>query len=298
MQATDQTQTLESSIPDRVERFLNVIVSVPSSLSGLEYAYAACLTPSELFVCLERSIRAAHARHVLLNAIDKHPSADEIKRLASAFAQRLLQTPRSRYSDVQAINYCLNRLFLHLDEEVQAIVIAFWLSDRYADSKKRVISLVSKSLSFGGTEIILAYWKKTGDRLALKHLIYDTPLEWLRDNFEDFLGFDIEPWLISKLFLRLSQILPGIIERAREQDPITYLYLCAKTGKKISDNEAKELFFNNLEEERRGLALWAIGTMGCWSALEYITSCSEEISQIDEATFVARYEALRNPTAV
>ena len=108
---------------------------------------------------------------------------------------------------------------------------------------------------------------------------------------------DLEPWLLSRLLLRVSAVLPDVVESIRERDPITYLYLCAKTGRKLCDQDAVELFFASLEEERRGLALWAICTLGCWDALECIAARSAEISKHDQDSFSAKYETMRSYAA-
>ena len=110
------------------------------------------------------------------------------------------------------------------------------------------------------------------------------------DRVEHFMAADLEPWLTSRLLLRLSELDPEIIERIRDPDPITYLYLCAKTGRELSASTAADLFFaSTASRDRRGLALWALGTMGHWKTLEIILTTADDLSKEDEKRILARF---------
>lgn len=276
---------------DRIERFFQIIEDVPSSLIGLDYAFAACLTPQELFDALNQKEKLrSHSRHVLLNATEKLTATLEIQELASKLAHKLIECSHSNYQEARSANYILSRIFELLYEDTQSAVISFWLADKYADSKQRFIKLAGKRRGSGGADVIFAYWRKTRDDIAAKHLIYDAPLTWLMDRVEHFMAADLEPWLTSRLLLRLSELDPEIIERIRDPDPITYLYLCAKTGRELSASTAADLFFaSTASRDRRGLALWALGTMGHWKTLEMILTTADDLSKEDEKRILARF---------
>lgn len=276
---------------DRIERFFQIIEDVPSSLIGLEHAFAACLTPQELFDALnQREKLRSRSRHVLLNATEKLTTTPEIQELSSQLAHKLIENTRSNYRETQSTNNILFRIFELLGEDTQSAVISFWLADKYADSKQRFIKLARKRGGIGGADVIFAYWQKTRDNMAAKHLIYDSPLTWLMDRVESFMAADLEPWLTSRLLLRLSELDPEIIERIRDSDPITYLYLCAKTGRELFASTAAELFFaSTANRDRRGLALWALGTMGHWETLEMILTKADDLSKEDEKQILAGF---------
>ena len=272
----------------RVRKFLQVIRNVPSSLIGLEHAYAAALSVDELFAVLRQSITESRARYVILNAIDSCSPSDKLTVAASEFAAALLNASRENFREAQSHNLILDRLFPHVGVQTQASIISCWLSCRFADSKKRFVKWAQRKAGFGGDDEIFLYWQNTSDTAAVKHLIYDSDISWLKRNSDKLLKSTLKPWLLSKLLLRMSEHQPEIIELARARDPITYLYLCAKTGKSISAPDAVALFDGSARDvQRRGLALWAIGKLGLWNALNSISSNAEKLAKQDEDAFFA-----------
>lgn len=273
--------------PKRIAKFLEIVHGVPPSLAGLEHAYAVALSLQELLSALEQSLRDAHARHVILNAVDGKAGTPEFEEAVTNFAKSLVRLPRATFRVVQAQNLVLDRLFPLVSHDTQAAIMACWLNCEYADSRKRSLKWMQRSAEFGGPDQILAYWKSTGEEAAAKHLIYDTPLDWLEKNAAELLLADLPSWLLSRLLLRLSEHNPRAIEKARSRDPITYLYLSAKTNQPVSNEDALNLFdAAKTDLARRGLALWAIGRMGLWTTLDSIAARSEELSELDVRTIL------------
>jgi hypothetical protein len=285
------------SSQDRVNRFFEVCDNVPVSLQRLEHAFAACLTPEELFLAIRQKEKlTAQSRHVLFNALENLSSASSVRQLAAGFASDLMNAERKTYRDAQNTNYCLERLFGLLSRKAQIRVASFWLADKYADSKKRFLRLAGDIDASNSTQAIFDHWRSTRDQAAAKHLIYDAPLSWLVKHAEAFLAAELAPWMTARLLLRLSKREPNIIERIRNSDQISYLYLCAKTGRRLDQSQILDLFFSSIDDhDRRGLALWAIGTLKHWQALEAILKEAAGISSEDEARILTRYPT-RHPS--
>jgi hypothetical protein len=67
----------------------------------------------------------------------------------------------------------------------------------------------------------------------------------------------------------------------RSKHPATYLYLCARLRRSISEAEALELILicpNSIMNQSRGLAIWAVGQMGMVRVLDEVAGRGEELS--------------------
>lgn len=290
-----QTVKLNPASLARIAHFVEVFKTERPNLIGIHNAFAASLTPAELLEALRRVILEPHARHVVLHAIDRHPDSRKVEQLSTIFVAELLGRERSNYREAQAINVCLYRLFNRIDDASQTKVVKLWLSDRYADSKKKFIAVARRRQDLREVEAVFEYWRRTEDKSAIKYLVYHAPVEWLHEHIEPLLERSLEPWLISRLLLRLADRDKNIIERVRTSDPITYLYLCAKTNRRLSNPDAMKLFLSGVADtDRRGLALWAIGRLGLWDVLQELSSRAECILADDERRFRSQYRVCDN----
>ena len=73
---------------------------------------------------------------------------------------------------------------------------------------------------------------------------------------------------MRKLYLRLIGKSPSIIERLKDEDPVTYIYLRFKANQPLKHEEAISLFQKAHPTDRSGIMIWAIGKMGLKKTLE------------------------------
>jgi hypothetical protein len=76
----------------------------------------------------------------------------------------------------------------------------------------------------------------------------------------------------------------------RSKHPATYLYLCARLRRSISEAEALELVLtcpNSIMNQTRGLAIWAVGQMQMAKVLDEVVRRGEELQKKDLEAFNA-----------
>ncbi|HYC97711.1 hypothetical protein [Brevundimonas sp.] len=91
---------------------------------------------------------------------------------------------------------------------------------------------------------------------------------------------DTEGWIVSRAVLRAATVTERVWEAVFARLPATYAYLCAKTGRSCSDEEALALV-NESEGGfmgDRGLAIWAVGQMGKLQVLDQLRAELEDAS--------------------
>ena len=118
-------------------------------------------------------------------------------------------------------------------------------------------------------QVALAYWRETLDYRAAKSLAYQAEPKFLSKILAELTSKCDQGWIVSKAILRVGTVDEEVWSLVRDKHPVTYLYLCAQTGRFVSDLEAWSLV-SNPQINDRGLAIWAIGQMGMVTVLDRI----------------------------
>jgi len=74
----------------------------------------------------------------------------------------------------------------------------------------------------------------------------------------------------------------------RSKHPATYLYLCARLRRSITEAEALEFILicpNSIMNQTRGLAIWAVGQMQMIRVLDEVVARGEELQKKDLEAF-------------
>ncbi len=109
-----------------------------------------------------------------------------------------------------------------------------------------------------------------------------------RDSLADALS---EGWQLSRLYLRIAQTNQCLLKELRSLNQISYCYVLAKLGLKLSVKDAKAFVASNSGDEHFGLLVWSFGQLGLWEALEYIQA---QLPSIQEQ----RYSRLREQDGI
>ena len=84
--------------------------------------------------------------------------------------------------------------------------------------------------------------------------------------------------------MRAGAVDESVWSKIREKHPATYLYLCARMCRDISNSDAIDLVCrcsNAPMNETRGLAIWAVGQMGLSDVLDEIVERATELREKD-----------------
>lgn len=125
-------------------------------------------------------------------------------------------------------------------------------------------------------DVALSYWRATRDWRAAKCLAYQASPDVVSVVLPELISSS-EGWIVSRAAMRATFISDETWAQIRNEHPASYLYLCAKLQRTVSEVDAIEIV-NSCEEDfsggGRGLAIWSVGRMQMVSVLDQLSEVS------------------------
>jgi hypothetical protein len=110
-------------------------------------------------------------------------------------------------------------------------------------------------------------WRKHRDKEATWLIIKTFPAHFLISERGAIKERITEGWMLSRLYLRISEERPELACELLEVDSISYMYVAAKLRKVPAIDIVNRTIEANLGNERFDLLLWSIGELGLWDLL-------------------------------
>ena len=249
---------------------------------GLVAAYCNCLTPKEacdlLLVSHDGNVQV---RHSVLRKI-----CNDINQSFDPLHERFLQTLLTRFALAdargrQTLGHCLSVMAEHLPEKDRRTIQTTFLRSKYITVRRRGY----KSLSQEGEihhSLVHDAWIQFQDTDCAWLIAKTAPVSYLIEHRASLADALSEGWQLSRLYLRIAQTNRSILKELRSLDQISYCYVLAKLGLKLSVKDAKDFVMSNCGDERFGLLVWSFGQLGLWEVLEYIQT---QLPQIQKQRF-------------
>jgi hypothetical protein len=285
--ASATVQTLDEKI-NRIRRHTGRRGDHPDERSLL-HGYIACLSFEELCLTIIRTIAEPSDLRLPLRGrllrLLREGSLRDLDR-----AQLLDLVDRSRTlgrADVKirsAVDALFSALFEYLPLPEQQSVLDAWIGRGTRGAAARWLKATKEIPQLFDEAIALTYWRSSGDARAAKSLAYQASEPFLRNMIAELLERCEEGWIISKAVMRARAVDEAVWSGIRERHPATYLYLCARMCRDISNSEALDLVCacsNAPMNETRGLAIWAVGQMGLIDVLDQIVDRASELREKD-----------------
>lgn len=253
---------------------------------GIENAFCACLEPSEgcelLRSCIvdRADLRAGILRKVCAD-IDRKQMACHNALVADLLAQFTTAASRAR----QSLGYCLSEIVSHVNTTTRQSIQKFFLSSPYVSVRRRGYKSIGTRTKALTVEIEQA-WRAFGDPECAMIITNTYPVDFLVQHRAELIASFSEGWQFPRLYLRIGEVNPAIVEELKQINEISYCYVIAKLGMSITIGVAKAIVARTLQDENFGLLVWSFGQMKLWAALKYIES---ELVNIQEAQMAALY---------
>jgi hypothetical protein len=234
---------------------------------NLLYAYVACLTPAEL---CDVAVHALGGSAQLIAAVRTriHRLATEGMAISEveALAWRLIEAAREK-TKVRAESF-LSHVYPFLGASTRQRLLERWRDKGTRGAAARWLKAVSSDELLLAIDEVLDYWWRTRDRRAEKLLVSRASPDLISSIMAELIDNCEEGWIASRAVLRASFVSEECWTAIRTKFPATYAYLCVKTGRSLSEQDA----FAVVEESDgmmsdRGLAIWAVGQLGMKSVL-------------------------------
>jgi hypothetical protein len=183
----------------------------------------------------------------------------------------------------QAVDALHSALFPHAPLHVQQMLLDRWHSRGTKSAMARWLKATRDQPFLFDVGIALSYWRWSKDSRTAKSLAYQASPEELRSIVPEFVQVGAEGWIIARAIVRAGWANELCWEIIHARHPATFLYLCAKMHRPVSDNEAFELVCRcrGTTEDNRGLAIWALGSLGKFAVLDRIYTDIDKLQRRD-----------------
>lgn len=277
---------MEYSFEDKLDRILKCsFSSSPYEVDrSLVHAYIACLTMDELCEAICRTIEANTSLRMALRSrllrLARLSSGEYGEQLA-----RLVVRSKMLHKDNSILRRRVDALhsaiYQFLPISTRQDLLEGWIDRGKRGAMARWLKAIATDKQLFDGHSVLAYWRVSRDPQAAKIVAYEADPALLDEALSEMADLCEEGWIVSKAALRASTIPERVWTIIRGLHPASYAYLCAQTGRTISDEEAFALVQGSgsgLLNNDRGLAIWSIGQMGLVAVLDRISDASEDFA--------------------
>jgi hypothetical protein len=284
---------------DRIRRHATDGVGHPDERSLL-HAYIACLSFEELCSTIAETIaepsdlRLALRRRLLHLLREESLQGIDLTKLANLVEQSQA-LGKADLKVRPAVDALLSALFAFLPLPQQQSILDSWIDRGRRGAAARWLKATKEVPQLFDEAVTMAYWRSTGDVRAAKSLAYQGSEAFLRSVIAELLDGCKEGWIISRAVIRAETIEESVWSTIRKRHPATYLYLCARLHRHVSNSDALKLVCacsNVPPNETRGLAIWAVGQMGLIEVLDRVVERATEFQKKDMADYNRYLEKL------
>ncbi len=256
---------------------------------GLVRAYCACLTPAQACYLL---LQVADTTHILRAAALRKVSAD-IARSYGRHHNDLLLSLQRRFLKTdsrgrQGIGYCLSELSVNAPRKEHRAIQEFFLASEYIGVRRRGYKSIAND-SIAPRKLLGKAWQQRRDQECAWLIVKGFPADFLILNRKALAAVLPHAWQLARLYLRIGEVEPELLQELRDADQISYCYVLAKLGLQMSRKEAIQIIDRCSGDERIGLLIWSFGQLGHWHALKYIEAQLPVINAKRLKTAMARY---------
>ncbi|HEX8514176.1 MAG TPA: hypothetical protein VF688_13835, partial [Allosphingosinicella sp.] len=259
---------MASNLEDLLERIDAVGGRPPheNDSGSLLHAYVACLNFADLcaanLIVLDGPVDVRLALRGRLIRLLHQRAADEDGEALAALVDQTAAAAEEDKGLRQRADALHSALFAHLPLPTQQLLLERWAGRGTRGVMARWLKATKDHPELFDAQIALSYWRATRDARAAKSLAYQAPPEQLGPITPEIIAVCEEGWIISKAVIRGGLGDDTLWDAIREGQPATYLYLCARTERQITDDEAFDLVCRCpgiAIHGDRGLGIWAVG---------------------------------------
>ncbi len=176
----------------------------------------------------------------------------------------------SSYFKKESASMILMALFPYISKNNQNKLADHFLQSKYKNNRKRIYKYFYKNWSPNCKRIIEKAWYDFKDEEAIGLVVSKMPKEFLLQNFdeisnyfdEDELTYDFFLKILRNKFLaRLYDDIPLEIQKIKNNDPISFIFIKKERGEKLDIAWAIEIY--KKYPQSRFLARW-YSEMGLW----------------------------------
>lgn len=259
---------------------------VAQSVHGLVYAMVRCLDPDDAVKLLLRSVSTSTpVRTAAIRKVCAHITSGKLIDPAPLVAMFTAQIENGEPRRRESVAYCLLEIARACSPPLQRQVQAFFSASRYVGLRRRGYKLYDAE-SEESRVLLERAWREYEDSGATWWIVKTFPVLFLVAEKDALLNTLTEGWQLSRLYLRMAESAPEILEELLELDSISYIYVTAKRGIPPPVEIVERVLDCSLGDDRLGLLLWSIGELGLWDVLVGVTQRLEAVEAAQHLRFL------------
>ncbi|WP_434113344.1 hypothetical protein [Methylocaldum sp. GT1TLB] len=188
----------------------------------------------------------------------------------------------------QSLGYCLSTIADHVPAAERRTIQEFFLTSKYIGIRKRGYKSISADTDMA-QDLVQKAWDRFADPECAWVIVKAFPIEFLVLHRAELATAFSEGWQFARLYLRIAESEPNLLDELRNIDEISYCYVLAKLDRKLPLKEAVKIVDKNLGDERFGLLVWSLGRLRMWEALQHVESQLPAMQEKRLADMRAKY---------
>lgn len=250
---------------------LNSILVSPIILEKQTFinAFISTLSVDEAISLIEPSIDAPfELRRPIVRKVQEDIE-DNYQKKHNLLLDRLFNLlAQSKGNTREKIAYCIKELLIALPDKESLYFLKKLLGSEYITIRRRAYAFLRNHWIDECINLIRDAFYKHEDIEAARLFINNLPVSYLESSFDLLDKATRNDFIRRKLYLRLIKQSPSIIERLKDEDPVTYVYMRFKANKPLTHQEAMKFFYKAHPTHKSGIMIWAIGKMGLRETLD------------------------------
>jgi hypothetical protein len=181
------------------------------------------------------------------------------------------------------IEALLSQIYPFLAPPTRQTLLDYWRGRGTRGAAARWLRAIAEDELLFSIDMVLDYWRQSHDWRAAKLLSERAPSVLITQLLPELIEGCGEGWIVSRGALRTDFISQESWTAIRGKFPASYAYLCAKTERSISGQEALAIVedCDGGGPRGRGVAIWALGQLGMVSVLDRLWMMRSEFKARD-----------------
>src|SRR5712692_5573561 len=212
--------------------------------SALVSGLVSCLSPEEACNALDvttrlnRTLRGALLRKVVRDIC----AAGFLPCHRELIGRMISQYGSLPYQRKRGCSYCLGIVFEYLPDDLRHHVVTTFLTSNDIMTRQRAYKVLAGTWDTRYTNLLEESWEQHADPTCASLVVEYLPTAFL---FKHFATLNEALWRskgYTKLFVRVGESHPEVLEHLRTQDEVTFTYVLACLGQRFSTEEAQDMF--------------------------------------------------------
>ncbi len=259
---------------------------------GLIRAMARCLAPVDAaHLIQDEASNSSRLRDALLRKVVEDIQGKFLREHRMLVRNLVASLPTQDGRTSQVVAFALSRIAEVSPKAMRHEIHHALLGSRYIGLRRRGYKLAGRDSS-PNLDAVLAAWDAFRDPEGAWLLVKILPASKLATKREDLLPFLTEGWQLSRLYLRIADQMPEVLDELKYKDGISYCYACAKLGRHVDVDAARAVVAQYAGDERLGLLVWAFGQLRLWDVLTWMKDQMPELREKRMAVLLGRTSLL------